>query len=209
MPDSPSILRPGRAMTMPPRRLVLASSSRYRRQLLDRLGLAYTCLSPDIDESPGPDESPEATALRLAQVKAQRIAATCEDALIIGSDQVAVLDSQRIGKPGDHDTAAAQLRAMSGRVTVFHTAVCLLDASSGALQSRVVPTRVRMRSLDDAEIERYLRRDQPYDCAGSAKIEAFGITLVEAVDSEDPTALIGLPLIALCAMLRHAGVALP
>jgi septum formation protein len=194
---------------MLPRRLILASSSRYRRQLLDRLGLAYAWRSPDIDETPQSDEAPEHTALRLALAKARRIASGCGDALVIGSDQVAVLDGRAIGKPGDHARAVAQLRAMSGRVTVFHTAVTLLDAASGEQQHRVVPTRVRMRRLDDDAIERYLRRDQPYDCAGSAKIEAFGIALVESVESEDHTALIGLPLIALCDMLRRAGMRLP
>lgn len=196
-------------MTMPSRRLILASSSPYRRQLLDRLAVAYTCISPDIDESPLPGEPPESTALRLAHAKAEKIAADCSDALVIGSDQVAVLNGTLIGKPGDHAGAREQLRAMSGNITVFHTAVCLLDADHGGLQSRVVPTRVRLRSLDDAEIERYLHRDRPYDCAGSAKIEALGIALVESVESEDPTALIGLPLIALCQMLRRAGMELP
>ncbi|MFN9490092.1 MAG: Maf family nucleotide pyrophosphatase [Betaproteobacteria bacterium] len=196
-------------MTMPSQRLILASSSPYRRQLLDRLAVTYVCISPDIDESPLPGEAPESTALRLAQAKAEKIAADCSDALIIGSDQVAVLDGKPISKPGDHAGATAQLRAMSGRITVFHTAICLLDAGTGRSQTRVVPTRVRLRSLDDAEIERYLRRDRPYDCAGSAKIEALGIALVETVESEDPTALIGLPLIALCDMLRRAGLQLP
>lgn len=194
---------------MPQRRLILASSSPYRRQLLDRLGLEYACMSPAVDESPLAGEMPEDTARRLALAKAQRIATGCDGALVIGSDQVAVLDSKTMGKPGTPAAAAAQLRAMSGRITVFHTAVSLLDAASGQHQTRVVATRVRLRRLDDAEIRRYLDRDRPYDCAGSAKIESLGIALAESVQSEDPTALIGLPLIALCDMLRRAGLPLP
>jgi len=204
------MMSPDPAPSMHTRPLILASSSPYRRQLFDRLGLAYGWRSPDVDESATPGESPEATASRLALAKAQKVAEAWPDALIIGSDQVAVLDDgRRMGKPGDHDTAAVQLRAMSARQTLFHTAVCLLDAASGEHHARTVSTRVCMRRLDEAEIQRYLRRDLPYDCAGSAKIEALGITLVESVESEDPTALVGLPLIALCALLRRAGVSLP
>lgn len=196
-------------MTAPLSRLVLASSSRYRKALLDRIGLVYASVSPDIDESALPAEMPAATAQRLALSKAQRVATDFPDALVIGSDQVAVLDGLIVSKPGVHDAAMAQLQAMSGRETVFHTALVLLDAASGRSESAVVPTRVRMRKLSDAQIERYLRRDEPYDCAGSAKIEALGITLVESVDSSDPTALIGLPLIALTGMLLRAGIELP
>lgn len=196
-------------MTGSPPRLVLASSSRYRKALLDRLGLAYVSVSPDIDESALPGEMPAATAQRLALSKAQRVAADFPESLIIGSDQVAVLDGRALGKPGSHVAAAAQLQAMSGRETVFHTALMLLDAASGRSDSAVVPTTVRMRTLSAAQIERYLRRDEPYDCAGSAKIEALGITLVESVDSSDPSALVGLPLIALTGMLLRAGIELP
>lgn len=196
-------------MSGSPPRLVLASSSRYRKALLDRLGLVYASVSPDIDESALPGEIPAATAQRLALSKAQRVAADFPDALIIGSDQVAVLDGRLLGKPGSHAAASAQLQAMSGRETVFQTALVLLDAASGRSDGAVVPTTVRMRQLTVAQIERYLRRDEPYDCAGSAKIEALGITLVESVDSSDPTALIGLPLIALTGMLLRAGIELP
>lgn len=196
-------------MTGSPPRLVLASSSRYRKALLDRLGLAYVSVSPDIDESALAGEIPAATAQRLALSKAQRVAVDFPGALIIGSDQVAVLEGRALGKPGSHDAATAQLQAMSGRETVFHTALVLLDAASGRSDSAVVPTTVRMRTLSAGQIERYLRRDEPYDCAGSAKIEALGISLVESVDSSDPTALIGLPLIALTGMLLRAGIELP
>lgn len=195
-------------MTASPQ-IVLASSSLYRRALLDRLGIKYQALSPDIDEQALPDETPIATAVRLAQAKARRIAANAPNALIIGSDQVAVLDQQAIGKPGNHAAAARQLQAMSGKTVLFHTALCLLNAATGVEQLDSVPTTVRFRKLDAPLIERYLQRDQPYDCAGSAKIEALGITLVEQVESPDPTALIGLPLIALTTMLLQEGIAIP
>lgn len=195
-------------MTASPQ-IVLASSSPYRRALLDRLGIKYQALSPDIDEQALPDETPIATAVRLAQAKARRIAANAPNALIIGSDQVAVLDQQAIGKPGNHAAAARQLQAMSGKTVLFHTALCLLNAATGVEQLDSVPTTVRFRKLDAPLIERYLQRDQPYDCAGSAKIEALGITLLEQVESPDPTALIGLPLIALTTMLLQEGIAIP
>lgn len=195
-------------MTVSPH-IVLASSSPYRRTLLDRLGIKYQALSPDIDEQALPDETPIATAVRLAQAKARRIAANAPNALIIGSDQVAVLDQQAIGKPGNHAAAARQLQAMSGKTVLFHTALCLLNAATGVEQLDSVPTTVRFRKLDAPLIERYLQRDQPYDCAGSAKIEALGITLLEQVESPDPTALIGLPLIALTTMLLQEGIAIP
>lgn len=177
--------------------------------LLDRLGLPYRVQVPAIDEEPQPGESPPATALRLAAAKACTVALSAPDALVIGSDQVAVLDATVLGKPGSHAAAAQQLQAMSGRTVIFHTAVSLLHAPSGRLQSAVVPTTVSMRVLDAAQIERYLQRDRPYDCAGSAKIEALGIALVERVHSDDPTALIGLPLITLVSQLRSEGVDLP
>lgn len=189
--------------------IVLASSSAYRKALLSRLDVRFTAISPDIDERPLTGEAPPAIALRLAQDKAQKVAERESASLVIGSDQVAVMDGMPLGKPGHHDAAAAQLRAMSGRTVVFHTALCLLNAANGRLQTASVPTTVRFRVLNDRQIERYLRHDQPYDCAGSAKIEALGIALVEHVASDDPTALIGLPLIALVTQLRNEGVELP
>ena len=192
-----------------PARVVLASTSPFRRELLARLQIPFETIAPQADESALPDEAPAATALRLAEAKARAVSDNYPDALIIGSDQVAVLDGRLLGKPGSHAAASAQLQAMSGRETVFQTALVLLDAASGRSDGAVVPTTVRMRQLTAAQIERYLRRDEPYDCAGSAKIEALGITLVESVDSSDPTALIGLPLIALTGMLLRAGIVLP
>lgn len=190
-------------------RIVLASSSTYRKALLARLGLDCRAAAPDIDERPLPGESPAATASRLAEAKARRIAEREPAALIIGSDQVAVLDNQAIGKPGTHAAATLQLQAMSGKTVVFHTALCLLNSETNSVQLANVPTTVRFRELDAAQIERYLQQDQPYDCAGSAKIEALGITLVEQLESDDPTALIGLPLIALVTMLQKEGIRIP
>lgn len=189
--------------------IVLASSSAYRKVLLARLDIPFTVISPNIDEQPLADEAPPATALRLAQAKARKAAVHESTSLIIGSDQVAVMDGAVLGKPGHHAAAVAQLRAMSGRTVVFHTALCLLNAMNGRLQTANIPTTVRFRTLDDPQIERYLRHDQPYDCAGSAKIETLGIALVECIASDDPTALIGLPLIALVTQLRNEGVLLP
>jgi septum formation protein len=193
----------------PSQQIVLASSSAYRKALIARLGLDCRVAAPDIDECALPDEAPAATALRLAQAKARRIAEREPAALIIGSDQVAVMDNQQIGKPGTHATAVLQLQAMSGKTVVFHTALCLLNSETNAVQLANVPTTVRFRKLNAAQIERYLQQDQPYDCAGSAKIEALGITLVEQVESDDPTALIGLPLIALVTMLQKEGIRIP
>jgi len=190
-------------------RIVLASSSSYRRTLLARLGIDCRALAPEIDERALPGEQPSATALRLAQAKAKRIADIEPAALIIGSDQVAVLDGQVLGKPGTHAAAVRQLQAMREKTVIFHTALCLFNAATGAAQVANVPTTVRFRRLDDAQIERYLQRDRPYDCAGSAKIESLGIALVEQVESSDPTALVGLPLIALTGMLAREGVILP
>jgi septum formation protein len=194
---------------MPPRDLVLASSSSYRKALIARLGLDCRVLAPDIDERALDQERPVDTAMRLAVAKARKIAAAAPAALIIGSDQVAVMGDTVLGKPGTHTAAAEQLHAMSGRSVVFHTALCLLDATTDTVEVVDVPTIVQMRELDTASIERYLLRDQPYDCAGSAKIEALGIALVENVKSDDPTALIGLPLIALVSMLKRAGMVVP
>lgn len=190
-------------------RIVLASSSTYRKALVARLGLDCRTAAPDIDERALPAEAPAATASRLAEAKARRIAEREPAALIIGSDQVAVLDNQAIGKPGTHAAATLQLQAMSGKTVVFHTALCLLNSETSSVQLANVPTTVRFRELDAAQIERYLRQDQPYDCAGSAKIEALGITLVEQLESDDPTALIGLPLIALVTMLQKEGIQIP
>jgi septum formation protein len=190
-------------------RLILASSSAYRRELLQRLRLPFEAISPDIDETPLAGETPDATALRLAREKAAAIAARHPDTLVIGSDQVATLDGAQIGKPGDHARALEQLRTMRGRQVVFHTALCLWDGRAAArapVQAENVRTLVTFRHLPDAELDAYLRIEQPYDCAGSAKNEGLGIALLERIDSNDPTALTGLPLIALTGMLRRAGV---
>jgi septum formation protein len=186
--------------------LVLASSSRYRAELLARLRLPYTAAAPDLDESTLPGESCGATAERLAVAKARALAARFPDAVIIGSDQVADLDGEALGKPGNHANALAQLQKMRGRIAIFHTAIAVLDARRGKVEVMNVPTRVRFRNSTDAQLERYLQLEQPYDCAGSAKAEALGIALTEAIESDDPTALIGLPLIALTGMLQRAGL---
>jgi septum formation protein len=191
--------------------IILASSSAYRRELLSRLQLPFEAISPDIDEAPLPGEAPEATALRLAREKAAAVARLRPGALVIGSDQVATLDGLQIGKPGDHARAMAQLQLMRGRRVVFHTALCLWDsrldpAAPDAVQLDNVQTFVTFRDLPDAELDAYLRIEQPYDCAGSAKNEGLGIALLERIDSSDPSALTGLPLIALTGMLRRAGV---
>jgi len=186
--------------------IVLASSSPYRRGLLARLGLPFEVRTPAIEEAALPGEPARETAMRLAQAKARAVAADCPGALIIGSDQVAVLDGMALGKPGTHAKAVTQLKAMRGKSVLFHTAVALFNAATGALQSAEVPTTVRFRRYDDFEIERYLLAERPYDCAGSAKIEGIGIALVASVESTDPSALIGLPLIELAAMLRNEGV---
>lgn len=186
--------------------LVLASTSIYRRQLLERLGLRFEVASPGVDEAPLPNEDSAATAARLSQAKARATAQRFPGALIIGSDQVADLDGIRLDKPGSHGRAMEQLRQASGRTVVFHTAVTLLHAASGRLHTRVVPTRVVFRRLTDAQIDNYLRREQPYDCAGSAKSEGLGIALIEALEASDPSALIGLPLIALVDLLAAEGV---
>lgn len=190
-------------------RLILASSSRYRRELLSRLGLPFESLSPEIDEQPGPGESAATVARRLAREKAQAIARQHPDAVIIGSDQTATIDgSQIIGKPGTHDRAVAQLKSASGKTLTFHTGLCVWQAGQEPLLD-CVPTFVRFRELSDAEIERYLRTEQPYDCAGAAKSEGLGVSLLLSQDGSDPTALIGLPLIRLCDMLRQRGFELP
>jgi len=189
--------------------LVLASSSAYRRELLSRLLLPFEALSPHLDESPLPGETPLATCERLAQEKARKIAQTHPRALIIGSDQIALLHGQLVGKPGNHANAVRQLQQASGQEMTFHTALCLLNAETGRLQQDRVVVTVQYRTLSTDQIERYLAADQPYDCAGSGRIETLGITLVAWVKSDDPTALIGLPLISLTNMLHNEGVALP
>ncbi len=188
------------------RRLVLASTSRYRRELLARLGLDFETASPACDETPLPGEAPGATALRLAIGKARSLENDFPDSLVIGADQVASLGAERLDKPGNHETAVRQLRALSGKSAHFDTAVALLDTRSGTVQSAVVPCDVVFRGLDERRIEAYLRREQPYDCAASAKAEGLGIALIARIDTQDPTALIGLPLIALSAMLEKAGL---
>ena len=192
------------APTTPPR-LILASSSRYRRELLERLRVPFDVIAPNIDETPLDGESPETTAVRLSIAKARAAAAQAPGALVIGSDQVATFDGQQIGKPGSHENAFEQLRAMRGRSVEFHSALCLFDSRSGDVQSADIVTRVQFRNVSDAEIDAYLRAETPYDVAGSAKSEGLGITLLDAIDSSDPTALVGLPLIALSRMLRAAG----
>ena len=187
--------------------LILASTSRYRRELLERLRIPFQALAPDTDETPLPGEAPAALAERLALAKAHALAARFPDAVVIGADQVADVDGVAIGKPGNHERAVEQLRAMSGRAIVFHTALAVVRAATGFAEVRRVPVTVRFRPLADAEIEFYLRTEQPYDCAGSAKCETLGIALLDAIESDDPTALIGLPLIQTCALLRAAGLA--
>jgi len=186
--------------------LILASTSHYRRELLERLRLPFSVQAPDVDERPFAGELPAATARRLALAKARAVAQQHPDALVIGSDQVAELDGAAIGKPGSHARAVEQLRAMSGRTVVFHTAVAMLWLSGNFEADALVPVTVRLRRLDDDEIEHYLRTEQPYDCTGSAKSETLGIALLDAIESDDPTALVGLPLIRTCAMLRAAGL---
>jgi len=186
--------------------LILASSSVYRRELLTRLCIPFTVESPDVDETPLPQESPAQTALRLAQAKARKVGQRHQNALIIGCDQVAVLDGLQLGKPLIHDVAMNQLRMMQGRTVVFHSAICIYNSQTSNLQSAIVPYEVKFRQLDDTEIERYLLKEQPYHCAGSAKSEGLGIALIEHMRGDDPNALIGLPLITLINMLKQEGV---
>lgn len=187
--------------------LVLASTSRYRSELLSRLGLPFRTVAPQVDEAPHPGEAPRALACRLAQEKAEAVAARCPGALVIGSDQVAELDGRALGKPGTIAAAQAQLAASSGRSVLFHTALCLVDARGGAALDCDL-TRVVFRTLAAEEIARYVAAEQPLDCAGGFKVEGLGISLFERVENEDPTALIGLPLIRLARRLREAGVAI-
>jgi len=188
------------------RRLVLGSTSPYRRELLSRLRVPFEVASPEVDETPLPQESPADLARRLAQAKARAVALRFPDAVVIGSDQVADLDGTPIGKPGTHENAVAQLRKMRGHTVVFHTAVAVVCEQSGFQQLELAPVSVKFRNLSDAEIEAYLVAERPYDCAGSARSEGLGVALLDAIDSDDPTALVGLPLIRTCRMIRAAGV---
>lgn len=190
-------------------RLVLASTSPYRRELLGRLQVPFEVAAPEVDEAPLTGEGPAATAERLAEAKARAVAARFPDALIIGSDQVAHMGERRFGKPGTRENAVAQLRAMSGHSVIFHTGLCLFNAASGRVHLQGIPTEVRFRELSDAEIQRYLDREDSLNCAGSARSEGLGISLLEYLRGDDPNALVGLPLIALSGMLRAEGVALP
>jgi len=187
--------------------LILASSSPFRRELLARLNLPFNVISPDIDETALDQEKPEETALRLAQVKAMKVAESSPDSLIIGCDQVATLDGMQLGKPLTHENAVRQLSMMRGRSVTFHSALCLYNSATQHMQAEVVPYIVEFRHLSDVQIENYLRIEQPYHCAGSAKSEGLGIALIAAMHGDDPNALIGLPLIKLISMLQNENVA--
>jgi len=188
------------------RPLVLGSTSRYRREVLSRLGLPFEVGAPDVDETPLPGEAPVATAMRLSEAKARAVAGRYANALVIGSDQVSDCDGRAVSKPGDRANAQRELRALSGRTIVFHTGVALVDAATGHCQREMVDVVSVFRTLTDAEIDAYLDREAPYDCAGGVKSEALGIALFDRITSDDPTALVGLPLIALCRMLRAEGL---
>lgn len=188
--------------------LVLASTSIYRSELLKRLKIPFETAAPNVDETPLPNESALATSARLAQEKARAVAASYPDALIIGSDQVALLDDRQLGKPLTHDNAVAQLRAMRGKTTIFYTALTLLNSRTGNIQTEVAENHVTLRELTDEEIEGYLLKEQPYHCAGSAKSEGLGIALMSRMSGDDPNALIGLPMILLISMLRRENVRL-
>lgn len=196
-------MTPSRAPSPP---LILGSTSRYRRELLQRLGIPFDVAAPDVDETPRAGESPRDLALRLAMAKAQAVAQLHPDAVVIGSDQVADLAGEPLGKPGNHERAVLQLRRMSGQTVVFQTAVAVVCHASGFAQADLAAVKVRFRDLSDAEIETYLRREEPYDCAGSAKSEGLGIALLSAIENDDPTALVGLPLIRTCSLIRAAGI---
>jgi septum formation protein len=194
----------GKTMHNPP--IVLASTSRYRREQLTRLGVAFEVAAPGVDETPRPGETPRATALRLAEAKARAVADGRRDALVIGSDQVAECDGEPVGKPGTHERALAQLARLSGRTVVFHTGVALVNAATGRARVECVDVASTYRTLSGSAIERYLLREQPYDCAGSVRSEGLGIALFERIVSDDPSALVGLPLISVARMLRDEGV---
>ncbi|MFT4191379.1 MAG: Maf family nucleotide pyrophosphatase [Comamonas sp.] len=199
---------PDPSPSSPQRPLILGSTSPYRRELLGRLRLAFDAIAPNVDETPRPGERPADLAARLAQAKALDVARRHPEAIVIGSDQVADLDGTPLGKPGSHDRAVAQLTRMSGRTVVFQTAVCVACLATGFQQTELAAVEVRFRPLSREEIEAYLQAEQPYDCAGSAKSEGLGISLLERIGNDDPTALIGLPLIRTCGLLRAAGLRL-
>lgn len=192
--------------TLSNRKLILGSTSPYRGALLDRLGIPYSVEAPQVDETARANERPVDLARRLAMAKAQAVAQRFPACVVIGSDQVADLEGQPLGKPGNHERAVAQLRQMSGKLVVFQTAVAVVCLENGFSQEALAPVKVTFNTLTDDEIENYLQREQPYDCAGSAKSEGLGIALLNAIESDDPTALVGLPLIRTCKMLRAAGV---
>lgn len=189
-----------------PRQLILGSSSRYRQELLQRLRLPFDVVAPEVDETPSAQETPREIALRLALAKANAVSKRFPEAVVIGSDQVADLNGEPLGKPGTHQRATAQLRMMRGQTVVFQTALAVTCLATGFSQVDLAAVKVTFRDLTDGEIEAYLVAEQPYDCAGSAKSEGLGIALLEAIDSDDPTALVGLPLIRTCRMLRAAGI---
>lgn len=186
--------------------LILASSSEYRRELLLKLQIPFSNVSPHVDETPLAGEKPQETALRLAQIKAKKVGSDYPHALVIGCDQVATLDDEQLGKPLNHANATKQLQKMRGREVTFHSALCLYNAATGNMQAEVVPYVVHFRQLTDEQIESYLSKEQPYHCAGSAKSEGLGIALIERMLGEDPNALIGLPLIKLISMLQNENV---
>ena len=200
-PDLPTTRQPA------DRLLVLGSTSPYRRELLQRLQIPFDVAAPEVDETPLPHETPDALARRLALAKARTVAKDFPQSVVIGSDQVADLNGLALGKPGNHERAVTQLRQMRGQTVIFQTAVAVVCLESGFEQTALAAVRVKFRKLDDAEIENYLRAEQPYDCAGSAKSEGLGIALLESIDSDDPTALVGLPLIRTCKMIQAAGIA--
>ena len=203
--SSPPVITAASAQT---RQLILGSTSRYRRELLARLNTPFTVVGPDVDETPAEHEAPHALALRLALAKARAVAALHPEAVVIGSDQVADLNGTPLGKPGTHERAVLQLQRMRGQTVVFQTAVAVVCAATQFEEVDLAAVKVRFRDLSDAEIESYLRTEQPYDCAGSAKSEGLGIALLASIDNDDPTALVGLPLVRTCRMLRAAGIAL-
>ena len=192
----------------PGRPLILGSTSRYRKELLTRLRIPFETAAPDVDETPHINESPKDLALRLALAKARAVALKNPEAIVIGSDQVADLEGAPLGKPGNHTNATLQLQRMRGKTVIFQTAVSVVCIATGYQRTDLAEVKVKFRDLSDAEIESYLRAEEPYDCAGSAKSEGLGIVLLDAIENDDPTALIGLPLIRTCQMLREAGVKL-
>lgn len=197
-PPDPAFSRP----------LILGSTSRYRKELLSRLGLPFEVAAPEVDETPQPNEAPKDLALRLALAKARAVASKYPDAVVIGSDQVADLEGQALGKPGNHTNAVKQLQRMRGKTVIFQTALSVICVATGFEQTDLAAVKVTFRDLTDAEIESYLKAEEPYDCAGSAKSEGLGIALLATIENDDPTALVGLPLIRTCHMLRAAGVKL-